>query len=175
MRVLSLIAERRFPSLCTTSSQTFPVNAFVLTHIGRPANGAQGPDKRSATIVAPSPTSIRRQIDAKIPPPWYIAGVDGKRAVNPGTYTQSHTPIVVQRAGWGGGVGVDGLPFPTVFDMLQYFVKILHSLENIDLLYKVRYSLWVVALLEACDVTSNGRHLGCHLGFYHELEIRQKR
>ena len=62
-----------------------------------------------------------------------------KRALNPGTYTQSHTPIVVQRGGGGGGV-VDGLPFPTVFD--------------------------------DCDVTSNGRHLGCHLGFYHELEIR---
>ena len=94
-----------------------------------------------------------------------------KLALNPGTYTQSHTPIVVQRGG-EGGVVVDGLPFPTVFDVLQYFVKILHSLECIDLLYKVRYSLWVVALPEACDVTSNGRHLGCHLGFYHELEIR---
>ena len=69
----------------------------------------------------------------------------------------------------GGGVGVDGLPFPTVFDMLHYYVKILHSLESIDLLYKVRYSIWVAALLEACDVTSNGRHLG----FYHELEINQ--
>ena len=30
------------------------------------------------------------------------------------------------------------------------------------------------ALLEACDVTSNGRHLGRHLGFYQELEIRFK-
>ena len=32
----------------------------------------------------------------------------------------------------------------------------------------MRYILWVVALLEACDVTNNGRHLG----FYQELEIR---
>ena len=32
----------------------------------------------------------------------------------------------------------------------------------------------MVALLEACDVTNNGRHLGCHLGFYQELEIRLK-
>ena len=39
---------------------------------------------------------------------------------------------------------------------------------------KMRYILWVVALLEACDVTKNGRHLGCHLGFYQELEIRLK-
>ena len=39
-----------------------------------------------------------------------------------------------------------------------------------DLLYKMRYILWVVALLEACDVTNNGRHLGS----YQELEIRLK-
>ena len=34
----------------------------------------------------------------------------------------------------------------------------------------MRYILWLVALLEACDVTNNGRHLG----FYQELEIRLK-
>ena len=39
-----------------------------------------------------------------------------------------------------------------------------------DLLYKMRYILWVVGLLGACDVTNNGRHLG----FYQELEIRLK-
>ena len=38
----------------------------------------------------------------------------------------------------------------------------------------MRYILWVVAPLEACDVTNNGRHLGRHLGFYQELEIRLK-
>ena len=38
----------------------------------------------------------------------------------------------------------------------------------------MRYVLWVVALLEACDVTNNGRHIGRHLGFYQELEIRLK-
>ena len=43
-----------------------------------------------------------------------------------------------------------------------------------DFLKKMRYILWVVALLEACDVTNNGRHLGRHLGFYQELEIRLK-
>ena len=32
----------------------------------------------------------------------------------------------------------------------------------------------MVALLEACDVTKNGRHLGNHLEFYEELEIRLK-
>ena len=34
----------------------------------------------------------------------------------------------------------------------------------------MRYILWVVTLLEACDVTNNGRDLG----FYQELEIRLK-
>ena len=36
-----------------------------------------------------------------------------------------------------------------------------------DLLNKIRYILWVLALLEACDVTNNGRHVGV----YQELEI----
>ena len=34
----------------------------------------------------------------------------------------------------------------------------------------MRYILWVVALVEACDVTNNGRHLG----IYQELEISLK-
>ena len=34
----------------------------------------------------------------------------------------------------------------------------------------MRYILWVVVPLKACDVTNNGRHLG----FYQELEIRLK-
>ena len=36
----------------------------------------------------------------------------------------------------------------------------------------MRYISWVVTLLEACDVTDNGRLLGRHLGFNQELEIR---
>ena len=39
-----------------------------------------------------------------------------------------------------------------------------------DLLNKMRYILGVVALLEACDVINNGRHLG----FYQEVEMRLK-
>ena len=42
------------------------------------------------------------------------------------------------------------------------------QLKAFDLLYKMRYILWVVVLLEVCDVTKHGRHLG----FYQELEIR---
>ena len=34
----------------------------------------------------------------------------------------------------------------------------------------MRYIIWVMALLDTCDVTNNGRHLG----FYQELEIRLK-
>ena len=41
-----------------------------------------------------------------------------------------------------------------------------------DLLNKIKYILWVVALMEACDVTNNV--VGGHLGFYQELEIRLK-
>ena len=59
----------------------------------------------------------------------------------------------------------------------NYFDEHTSSVAKIaafDLLNKMRYILWAMALLEACDVTSNGRHLGCHLGFYQELEIRLK-
>ena len=38
----------------------------------------------------------------------------------------------------------------------------------------MRYILGVVTLLEASDVTHNGRHLDRHLGFYQELEISLK-
>ena len=39
-----------------------------------------------------------------------------------------------------------------------------------DLLNKMRYILWVVALLGAFDVAN----VGCHLEYYQELEIRLK-
>ena len=41
----------------------------------------------------------------------------------------------------------------------------------------MRYILWLMALLEACDVINNVcnlRHLSRPLGFYQELEIRLK-
>ena len=61
-------------------------------------------------------------------------------------------------------------PLPGVFDMLQYFKTILPLVETFDLLNKMKYVLGVVVLLEACDVTNNGRHFG----FYQELDIRLK-
>ena len=39
-----------------------------------------------------------------------------------------------------------------------------------DLLYKMRYILWVVVMLTTCDITNNDGHIG----FYQELEIRLK-
>ena len=54
--------------------------------------------------------------------------------------------------------------------MLQYFETILPSVESFDPLNKMRYILWLVGLLEACDVTNNGRYVGV----YQELEIRLK-
>ena len=36
---------------------------------------------------------------------------------------------------------------------------------------KMRYTLWVLALLEACDVTKHGRRLSHLLGFYLEFKI----
>ena len=80
---------------------------------------------------------------------------------------QIHTPTVVQG---GGGEGGWMEPLPRVFDMLQYFETILPLVERLWLLNKMRYILGVVALLEACDTTNNGRHLG----FYQESETKVK-
>ena len=82
-----------------------------------------------------------------------------KRAVlflsfDPWTYTQSHT---VQ----GGKGGLMEPPSPG-------FLICCTISKAFDVLYKMRHILWVVALLEVCDVTKHGRHLGRHLGFYQE-------
>ena len=62
------------------------------------------------------------------------------------------------------GGGVDGIP-PLSFRLFAVFLEVFTSF---DLLYKLRYILWVVALLGAYDVTKHGRHLG----LYQILEIR---
>ena len=83
-------------------------------------------------------------------------------------YTQIHTPTVVQG-------GVNEPPPPLEFLICCSISKRLYlQWKAFDLLYKIRYILWVVALLEVRDVTNNGRHLGRHLGFHQELEIRLK-
>ena len=82
----------------------------------------------------------------------------------PRTYKQIHTPTVVQ--------GVDGPPPPPPLELLlccSISKRFYLQWNAFDLLYKMRYILWLVALLGACDVTNNGRNLSRHLGFYQEL------
>ena len=74
----------------------------------------------------------------------------------------------------GGGWGVDGTPPLNLLICCSLSTRFCLQWKNFDRLNKMRHVLWVVALLEACDVTNNGRHLGCHLVFYQELEIRLK-
>ena len=72
------------------------------------------------------------------------------------------TKHIYNKGGW--------LTPPWVFDTLQYLETILPSVESLwSSLYKMRYILLVVALLEVCDVTKHGSHLGSHLGFYQKL------
>ena len=85
-----------------------------------------------------------------------------KYQFNPWAYTQSHTPTVVQA---GRVDGTLPLSFRYVAVFRNNFTR-----KAFDLLTKMRYILWVVALLEVCDATNNGRHLG----FYQGLEIRLK-
>ena len=86
---------------------------------------------------------------------------------SPRTYTQIHTPTVVQ--GGGGGAGRWN-PSPEFLICRNISKRFSLQWKAFDLLYKTRYILRVVALLEAGDVTNNGRHLG----FYKELEISSK-
>ena len=69
-------------------------------------------------------------------------------SINLRMYKQIHTLSVVQGGGGGGWME----PHAGVFDMLQFFDK-------------MRYILWVVGLLDACDVTNNGPILAAILDF----------
>ena len=56
--------------------------------------------------------------------------------------------------------------------MLQYFETGFDlKWKAFDVLDKMRYTLWAVALLEACDVTKHIRRLSRLLGFYLEFKI----
>ena len=68
--------------------------------------------------------------------------------------------------GCGGG-GVDGNPPHKILICCSISKRIFLQWKAFDLLKNMRYIFGVVALLEACDVTNNDRHLG----FYQELEI----
>ena len=72
--------------------------------------------------------------------------------INPRTYKQIHTPTV------GQGKWMDP-PF-LEFLLCCGISKRFHlQWKGFDLLNKLRCILWVVALLDACDVTNNCRHL----------------
>ena len=77
---------------------------------------------------------------------------------------QIHTPTVVEG-------GDPSLEFWICCSISKRFCL---QWKAFGLLNKMRYILWVVALMEVCDVTKDGRHLGRHLGFYQELEITLK-
>ena len=48
---------------------------------------------------------------------------------------------------------------PRVFDMLQFFETILPSVESLFSSQQDEYILWVVALLEASDITNTGQRI----------------
>ena len=104
-----------------------------------------------------SPWSLTKSFESKL---------DGiyNRMLKPRMYTQSNTPPVAQ-LGFVGPPPPPRLGFLICSNISKRFYL---QLKAFDLLYKMRYILWVVVLLEVCDVTKHGRHLG----FYQELEIR---
>ena len=73
------------------------------------------------------------------------------------------------QGGWGGWK-----PSPEFLICCSIEKRFYLYWKAFDLLNKTRYISWVLALLEACDVTNNCRHLGRHLEFNQELEIRLK-
>ena len=84
--------------------------------------------------------------------------------------TQSHTPTLVQ--GWGALGGWN--PSPEFLICCSISKRFYLKCKAFHLVNKLRYILWVLAPVEAFDIINNGRHLGYHLGFYQELEIRLK-
>ena len=60
-----------------------------------------------------------------------------------------------------GGGGVGGWnPSPEFLICCNISKRFYLYWKAFDLLNKMKYILWMVALLEACGVTNNGRHLG---------------
>ena len=115
-----------------------------------------------------------------IPPPWYKR--EGGRAFTDMLISSSYGQTIsgmlnvlltLGRARkfipppWYKGGGMEPLLSFWCCSILKPFYL---QWKAFDLLNKMRYMIRVVALLEACDVTNNG----CHLGFYQELEIRWK-
>ena len=68
------------------------------------------------------------------------------------------------------GVGVDGPP-PEFLICYSIWIRFYLYGKPLIFLNMMRYILLVVALLEACDITNNGRHLARHLGFLPRIRI----
>ena len=81
-----------------------------------------------------------------------------------------HTCKFIPPPWYKGGGGVWWSPSREVLICSSILKRFCLQWKAFDLLNKMRYILWVVAMLEACDITNNG----CQLGFYQELEIRLK-
>ena len=64
-----------------------------------------------------------------------------------------------QGGGEGGGVG-GWNPSPEFLICCNISKRFYLYWKAFDLLNKMKYILWMVALLEACGVTNNGRRLG---------------
>ena len=71
--------------------------------------------------------------------------------IKPRTYTHNHTPTVIQ-----GGDGPS--PLRLLYIRCSILKRFSLQWKAFDFLYKLRHILWVVALLEVCDVTRYDRH-----------------
>ena len=84
--------------------------------------------------------------------------------INPRKYTQIHTTLWYKLGGGGWNPPLEFLIRCSISNQWKAFV----------LVNKIRYIIWVVALLEACDVTKNSCHLSRHLVFYKEFRHQVK-
>ena len=77
----------------------------------------------------------------------------------------------------GGGREVDGTPYLGFLICCNISKRFCLQEKAFDLLYKMTCFFRVLALLEVSEVTNteHDHHLGCHLGFYQEVEIRLKK
>ena len=88
--------------------------------------------------------------------------VDKRKVFKRWAYMQTHTPTVAQE---------EGGTSPYSFWCLSISKRFYLQWKAFNQLEKMGYILWVAALLEAYDVTNNGRYLSRHLGFYQGVEL----
>ena len=75
-------------------------------------------------------------------------------------YNQGFNPrTYLHRSSREGGAGVEWNPFLKFWTCCSISKRFYLQWIAFEVLNKMRYILWVVTLLEACDVTEHGRHL----------------